>query len=40
VAATMLTLTLTAIIVAQLVLRGGARRTRAVHAEEVAGDQA
>ena len=30
VAATMLTLTLTAIVVAQLVLRGGVRRTRSV----------
>src|SRR2546427_11324142 len=33
VAATMLTLTLTAIIVAQLVLRGGARGTRAARVE-------
>ncbi len=40
VAATMLTLTLTAIIVAQLVLRGGARRTRAVRAEEGTEGQA
>jgi ABC-type spermidine/putrescine transport system permease subunit II len=40
VAATMLTLTLTAIIVAQLVLREGTRRTRAVPAEEVIEGQA
>lgn len=40
VAATMLTLTLTAIIVAQLALRGGARRTRAVPIEEGTEGQA
>src|SRR6266705_1833901 len=40
VAATMLTLTLTAIIAAQFVLRGGVRRTRAVPAEVVTADLA
>src|SRR6266702_1955079 len=40
VAATMLSLTLTAIIAAQFILRGGVRRTRAVPAEVVTADLA